>query len=559
VGSSSKTWAEGRFYDLYCKGTPWIDVRIYGETTGFALAVAAIGATSSVLYIPNEQSVTGDVTVPATLTLKFSPGGFLGIATGVTVTINGNIDAGLTKIFSCAGTGKVVFGAGAVKEVYPQWWGASPSASAAINTAAIQAAIDSTPLGGKVYFPMGIYSYTGIIIRPGVNLKGSGWWRSSAGVSSGTVLMNVSTVGEHAITFDNSVVHVMGTSIDDLVVNGNLLSGDGLHIVGNAEIPAVTELTVNHCLIRGNGGWGNRIKWSWAITFNGCHIIENALGGSLLEINANAVSFFGCHTQGNFGCGLKGTEFTGLTYIGGAIEGNSNGSTAYNEIDLSGGMINIQTYIEGLTAPVLINLGVCDGISIKGSWLSFTAEQTAIKAYGINGYPVKGLSVSGNIFRGIAGGTAVNLVEFVRDAQIGPNSLVGTITNRLLYGTTQVSFIDHGHESDNNFQLNNKLSLGAPALLIIAAGLISVIKSYHKIHTEADAATDDLNTINGGSDGMILTLKRFAAGYTVVVKHSTGNIILDGGADCSLITANDRLMLQYDLEEAKWFEISRTT
>jgi len=142
VGSSSKTWAEGRFYDLYCKGTPWIDVRIYGETTGFALAVAAIGSTSSVLYIPNEQSVTGDVTVPATLTLKFSPGGFLNIATTKTATINGNIEAGLTKIFSCVGTGKVVFGAGAVKEVYPEWWETNTTPGTTDMTVAIQAAID---------------------------------------------------------------------------------------------------------------------------------------------------------------------------------------------------------------------------------------------------------------------------------------------------------------------------------------------------------------------------------------------------------------------------------
>ena len=186
VGSSSKTWAEGRFYDLYCKGTPWIDVRIYGETTGFALAVAAIGSTSSVLYIPNEQSVTGDVTVPATLTLKFSPGGFLNIATTKTVTINGNIEAGLTKIFSCAGTGKVVFGAGAVKEVYPEWWGASPSASAAINTVAIQAAVDS---GKNVFINEGTYIFGTLSIPEtsyfGLKIFGAGMGKTI--LQSGTI------------------------------------------------------------------------------------------------------------------------------------------------------------------------------------------------------------------------------------------------------------------------------------------------------------------------------------------------------------------------------------
>jgi len=92
--------------------------------SSFAIAVAAVGNAVTTLYIPDNQPVAGSIATPTTLTLKFGPAGFLSIATGKTVTINGNIDAGLTKIFSCAGTGKVVFGAGAVKEVYPEWWGA---------------------------------------------------------------------------------------------------------------------------------------------------------------------------------------------------------------------------------------------------------------------------------------------------------------------------------------------------------------------------------------------------------------------------------------------------
>ena len=186
VGNSSKTLAEGRFYDLYCKGTPWIDVRIYGETTGFALAVAAIGSTSSVLYIPNEQSVTGDVTVPATLTLKFSPGGFLNIATTKTVTINGNIEAGLTKIFSCTGTGKVVFGAGAVKEVYPEWWGIDGTA----DEVQINAAYLSLPLaGGTVRLLSRDYSIADSILPTiGSTFKGqfSGWASDTTGSSFGS-------------------------------------------------------------------------------------------------------------------------------------------------------------------------------------------------------------------------------------------------------------------------------------------------------------------------------------------------------------------------------------
>jgi hypothetical protein len=79
--------------------------------------------------------VAADVTVPATLTLQFGPGGSLAIATGITVTINGYVIAGLYKIFSCTGTGKVVFGIGSVPEIFAEWWG--------MDGAAVQAAIDA--------------------------------------------------------------------------------------------------------------------------------------------------------------------------------------------------------------------------------------------------------------------------------------------------------------------------------------------------------------------------------------------------------------------------------
>jgi hypothetical protein len=46
------------------------------------------------------------------------------IPIGVTLTINGPFEAGGYQVFSLAGTGKAVFGSGAVKEVCPEWWGA---------------------------------------------------------------------------------------------------------------------------------------------------------------------------------------------------------------------------------------------------------------------------------------------------------------------------------------------------------------------------------------------------------------------------------------------------
>lgn len=106
----------------------------------------------------------------------------------------------------------------------------------------------------------------------------------------------------------------------------------------------------------------------------------------------------------------------------------------------------------------------------------------------------------------------------------------------------------------NTLLANGIVSLGAPALLTIATGAISVTKSYHRLATEAAAATDDLDTISGGTEGMLLTLRANNAARTIVVKHATGNIRLDGSVDFSLDNTLDTITLIYDDTLATWQE-----
>jgi hypothetical protein len=105
--------------------------------------IAAIGNTTTVLNIPSGTwPIASDLTVPANITIKLLRGAILNIGTGKTLTINGTLEAGCYQIFSCTGTGKVLFGAGTVKEVYPQWWGVTNS-SGDDNQTALQKCLDS--------------------------------------------------------------------------------------------------------------------------------------------------------------------------------------------------------------------------------------------------------------------------------------------------------------------------------------------------------------------------------------------------------------------------------
>jgi len=93
----------------------------------------------------------------------------------------------------------------------------------------------------------------------------------------------------------------------------------------------------------------------------------------------------------------------------------------------------------------------------------------------------------------------------------------------------------------NNITTTGFIGYGTPATLTIATGVVTATGSFHLVDTEASAATDDLDTINGGSDGDVLYLQAANIARTVVVKDGTGNLLMSG--DFSLDNTNDILTL----------------
>ena len=90
--------------------------------------------------------------------------------------------------------------------------------------------------------------------------------------------------------------------------------------------------------------------------------------------------------------------------------------------------------------------------------------------------------------------------------------------------------------------------------LTISSGIVTVTQMFHTIDTEGDAATDDLDTINGGSTVNMIVIRAANDARTVVVKHNTGNIWLQGKADINLDDLEDGLLLVWD--GTKWFDIA---
>lgn len=96
-----------------------------------------------------------------------------------------------------------------------------------------------------------------------------------------------------------------------------------------------------------------------------------------------------------------------------------------------------------------------------------------------------------------------------------------------------------------------KQLFAAATELTLSSDAVTATQAVHTIDTQADAASDDLATINGGADGQILLIRANHADRTIVVKSATGNI-LTGGTDITLDDTNKYLLLVYDGALSKW-------
>jgi len=100
------------------------------------------------------------------------------------------------------------------------------------------------------------------------------------------------------------------------------------------------------------------------------------------------------------------------------------------------------------------------------------------------------------------------------------------------------------YQRDNLNFLKSNIAWGSASELTISSGAITVAQSHHRVDTESDAASDDLDTINGGSEGQVIAIRAEHADRTVVLKDGTGN--LDLGGDVYLTDTDQYVVLIYD-------------
>lgn len=112
---------------------------------------------------------------------------------------------------------------------------------------------------------------------------------------------------------------------------------------------------------------------------------------------------------------------------------------------------------------------------------------------------------------------------------------------------TPVAFVDLNILGDLSF---------AATELTIAAGSVAAETSHHTIDTEADAASDDLDTITvaGVADFSVLYLRLENAARVVTLKDNTGNIQTKNNEDIILDANIPTILFRVGTD---WFEVQR--
>ena len=192
-------------------------------------------------------------------------------------------------------------------------------------------------------------------------------------------------------------------------------------------------------------------------------------------------------------------------------------------------------------------LYICNNAYYDGAWKYISTDEASR------------LTIGGGVygFASAASGTAGTTPTFYDAAHFG-------LAENVFNDSSQD--IDFRVESDGNgsclfvdgaadtVSVGGAFSLAAQTELTIATGAITVTKSYHSVDTQADAASDELDTISGAAEGDTLILRANDSARTVVAKDGTGNLQLNG--DMTLDNAQDTLTLIFD--GANWLEISRS-
>lgn len=161
---------------------------------------------------------------------------------------------------------------------------------------------------------------------------------------------------------------------------------------------------------------------------------------------------------------------------------------------------------------------------------------------------VESVTTSAGVAALLSDETGSGALVFGTGPTIGTPSISGgTINNNVIGGVTPVA-------GTFTTLTGTKLLFAASTELTIATGAVTATQTVHTIDTEADAASDDLDTISGGTANQILILRADNTARTVVLT-TAGNIVNPTAASITLDETYKEVWLKYDAALSKWIVV----
>jgi hypothetical protein len=185
-----------------------------------------------------------------------------------------------------------------------------------------------------------------------------------------------------------------------------------------------------------------------------------------------------------------------------------------------------------------IRLDECDGVQVQGNVIHHTTSATG---YGVRLETSTNCTVAGNR-------VTCTTASGLRGLHLSNDSTSCVVYGNNFSGCT--TEITRGTGSGHDVESDTTLST------TIAGGVVTINRNTKilTIDTESSAATDDLDTINGGVTGQIITVHSVSGSRDPTLKNGTGNLTLLG-RDCLLSVSSESITLRYN--GTAWIEVSR--
>ncbi len=315
-------------------------------------------------------------------------------------------------------------------------------------------------------------------------------------------------------------------------------------------LPALgNQLHAESCLF--DGGTGVSITGrNTGQQIRGCRFTDSLLSlvgnvGTLIEGNyfwheAGVV----LKTTGSSGIHLIGNNFSrddgnaGITVgVGNANTLTIVGNHFWND-DIALALLGIDFEVSAFTRTVVV---IADN--------SFHGRGT-VGGIGIRGRSsIENSLIQGNVFHGVPTpildwdlGSGNEAYHNLSQDGFGVQVAIADIGSPVGHINVAADLPGHTHEGSTEgggTLTPTDLLWAAATELTIATGAITATQSHHTIDTQADAGTDDLDTINGLVANQLYFFRPANDARTVVLKHGTGNLLCIGNQDFSLNDVHD--------------------